>query len=239
MDFIKNIFSITMNNQMNINSKALFLLLFFLLNSSLGLADTRVWVTTTTTDGGLGGRAGADTLCATDATNPSLANVRALISIDATDEIQDMPANYGVPTGEVIYQVDGTTQVATDWAHLLSDKNTTNLTNIIEAAWAGVGGIWTFSNFDGSLDPNNCSNGGSSGAGVVGMSGLANTIDNNVFIAGNTTCSLLQVLYCVSWTPDSPPVSGITAIPTMSEWSMALLIVMLGLGALIALKRQY
>ncbi|MCG8125843.1 MAG: hypothetical protein N0E55_18065, partial [Candidatus Thiodiazotropha taylori] len=100
-------------------------------------------------------------------------------------------------------------------------------------------GIWTFSNFDGSLDPNNCSNGGSSGAGVVGMSGLANTIDNNVFIAGNTTCSLLQVLYCVSWTPDSPPVSGITAIPTMSEWSMALLIVMLGLGALIALKRQY
>ena len=72
-------------------------------------------------DGNLGGRAGADALCAASANRPAgYANYRALISTSASDEIRNMPANYSVPTNlPITGPGPGFTRVASDWANLL------------------------------------------------------------------------------------------------------------------------
>lgn len=70
----------------------------------------------------VGGRKGADTSCtkAMKQGFPQLVGVipRAFISVSATDEIQDMPANYGLPTNRPVARPDGV-RVADDWKDLL------------------------------------------------------------------------------------------------------------------------
>jgi len=67
---------------------------------------------------GADGREGADKLCIAakpaTVTNP---NVRAFISVTASDDIEDMPTNYGVPTSLPIVSVTGNT-VASEWSDL-------------------------------------------------------------------------------------------------------------------------
>ncbi|MDT8446207.1 MAG: fibronectin type III domain-containing protein [bacterium] len=73
-------------------------------------------------DGNLGGRSGLDATCAStrsaNFSSLSCAQVRGFISVSATDEIQDMPGNYAVPTDLPITGSTGT-QIATNWADLL------------------------------------------------------------------------------------------------------------------------
>ncbi|MBL8034896.1 MAG: hypothetical protein JNJ69_14415 [Leptospiraceae bacterium] len=109
-------------------------------------------------------RAGSDSLCSTargGITFPdnSCMNVRAFISISAADEIQDMPANYGVPVMKPIQSLTGVL-VDSDWANLLTQPIAPS-----GLAAAGVMPVstywWSFSNssngtFDGT---NNCTNG--------------------------------------------------------------------------------
>ncbi|MBF0239807.1 MAG: fibronectin type III domain-containing protein, partial [SAR324 cluster bacterium] len=74
-----------------------------------------------TSAGNLGGRSGADARCVAEksATWPNLAcsNIRAFLSVDANDEIQDMPTNYGVPTNRPILGPTGT-QIRSNWPQL-------------------------------------------------------------------------------------------------------------------------
>ena len=68
-------------------------------------ADSIVFYPTPNVQGNLGGRSGADALCLRYLDNESISmfnnscsNVRAVISIDANDEIRDMASNYSIPT---------------------------------------------------------------------------------------------------------------------------------------------
>ena len=70
-------------------------------------------------DGNLGGRSGGDALCAASTNKPSgYENYRVFISVNAADEIRDMPSNYAVPTNMRIVSKNGTI-VADNWADLL------------------------------------------------------------------------------------------------------------------------
>ena len=71
------------------------------------------YVTTTQYNGNLGGRSGADEKCVIAKKNWLLTmgktNVRALMSISATDEIRDMVTNYAIPSTAPVISPLGTT----------------------------------------------------------------------------------------------------------------------------------
>lgn len=82
-------------------------------------------------NGNLGGRAGADAKCVAAATSMNLDcpfSVRAFLSVDANDEIRDMPTRYGVPTNSPIRTIVGT-NIQDNWSALLSGSLITALQN--------------------------------------------------------------------------------------------------------------
>jgi hypothetical protein len=161
--------------------------------------------------GALGGRAGIDALCATASQadgGPGSANVHGFISVTDTDEIKDLPSNYGVPTNRPIVSMTGVA-IASDWSHLLGGSIGSALTS------AGVivsGNFWySGSNADGSIattpvdgggvHPFTCS-GWTSGSGFLdGAYGLAySTTSTWMASGGQATCGLggYRVL-CLGW----------------------------------------
>lgn len=120
-----------------------------------------------------GGRTAADTACQTTHTNTyadvSCVNgVRALISMSASDEIRDMPTNYGVSTSlEIDDAANSDTKIADDWADLLDGS----IDNALTVSW------WSGSSDAGADNDFNCTEwtaaDGSSGtigdAGETGM----------------------------------------------------------------------
>ena len=70
-----------------------------------------------------GGRVGADSLCQTIAASPGGAltcptGVHAFLSVDAADQLKDMPTHYGVPIDEPIVAWFAGGTIASDWSHL-------------------------------------------------------------------------------------------------------------------------
>lgn len=181
---------------------------FSMLISSTANADIRIWRTTANTDGDLSGRAGADAFCDGDTNKPVVAGstTRAFISIDATDEVQDMPTNYSVPVAEPISRQDGGLQIAANFPALL-DANTTPLTNSINGIAGVAGAAFTGTTATGALDANNCS-GWTTTAGN-GQSGLGNSTGGGYLATGVTSCSNATSigLFCITFTT-AAPVSG-------------------------------
>jgi hypothetical protein len=145
----------------------------------------------------VGGRAGADSICQTDiAYYPDLptANVKAFISINDTDEIRDMPANYGVPTTRWIVGPTGK-KIADDWADLLDGTIDQTLMDAEIVSWYWWSGSWE----DGSLDPDNCS--GFTIMGTDGMAGHYNQTGNLWIWDGiATSCNLYEYyILCLAW----------------------------------------
>jgi hypothetical protein len=120
-------------------------------------------------------------------------NVRAFISITASDDIAGMPGNFGVPTGRKIVGPTGIT-VAEYWADLLDGSIAVTLSD------AGVASNpwWSGSLSDGTLNASdNCSTWMSTSA--KGASGKFNKT-NADWIAGNSpNCSDSQIVLCVCW----------------------------------------
>jgi len=113
---------------------------------SLAAGNIMLYTDNVTHNGNLGGRAGADALCASSASKPAgFGQYRAFISVDAADEIQDMPTNYGVPTTDPIVGSGGT--IATNWANLLDGSIDINLQTAIGA----TGRYWTGSSQNGGV----------------------------------------------------------------------------------------
>lgn len=149
--------------------------------------------------GAIGGRRGADILCYEALGSAGLpwgVTTRALLSVDAEDEIRDMPANYGVPTDRKIY---GSTQfpVADNWADLLNGSIDFTL------SFAGVlaTNFWYSGSYsDGSVTPNTCSGWTDGSTLEDGRFGLSYHSDTWWINRGNATCgaSTYHVL-CVAW----------------------------------------
>jgi len=141
-------------------------------------------------------RSNADSLCssAADEQNLSCSNgVLAFISIDLNDEIQDMPANYGVPTNLPIYSKQGV-EVQSDWASLLSGSILSTLSDaqVIGGLW------WSGSTSTGALSANNCGN-WQVGA-MTGQTGAADATDSTWIESANSPfCSASTSLICLCY----------------------------------------
>ncbi|MDD5032320.1 MAG: hypothetical protein PHR36_04765 [Patescibacteria group bacterium] len=153
--------------------------------------------------GGTGGRTGMDNYCA--ASMPTgCSNPRALVSINAADEIKDIPTNYGYSIDKGIYWRDSVTgfftKMANDWADMLDGT-------IMASAMTGLPNqitwpmpYWTGSTSDGSFDVNynNCSGftvGQVGWAAEVGKADRTNStwLDSNC--DGGTACGCADSRY--------------------------------------------
>lgn len=198
--------------------------------SASAFADLRIWNSETTADGALGGRAGADSICQADGgrpADPSLNQVRAFISISASDEIRDMPTLYSVPIGEAVYRDDGTTVVAADFAALLN-TNSVALTNSVTSMLGAT--AWTGSNADGSLGVNACS--GYTSVIGDGVAGFPSDSNSNYLAVGDIGCNFTESLYCLAWSAPPAPATAATsqAVPANLPWQLAMIFVGLGLA---------
>lgn len=168
-----------------------------------------------TSDGNLGGRAGADAMCVA-ANETGLPNARAFISVDAADEIRDMPGNYAVPTTLPINGPTGTT-IANDWAALLNSEAVPLLSSFSAAGvsthasniwWSGSGGHPAQ---DGAVDvANTCEDGGGggwsngAGAGNNGQTGSLISVtdggfDGPIAMAGASGCNNDVPVLCIAY----------------------------------------
>jgi len=100
--------------------------------------------------GTMGGRVGADNLCANSSNKPSgYLNYHAFLSVSATDEIRDMPANYDVASELAIRSPNGTL-IANDWLDLLDGSINARLGDIGVLSGGGSN-WWSGSDADGSI----------------------------------------------------------------------------------------
>jgi hypothetical protein len=147
-------------------------------------------------------REGADSLCITARsgytfTNNSCNQVRAVISLDATDSISNMPMNYGVPTNRSI-NAPNNFVIAPDWNALRDGTSGTSLApNVMPAATAW----WSFSitggNFYGSYS---CSGGTSNGGPpTYGMVGNSSDTGANWIGSGQLACNMSNLILCICY----------------------------------------
>ncbi len=116
-----------------------------------------VFVTPSTYNGNLGGRSGADSKCAAAAPSGA-ANVHALLSVNASSEIQDLWSLYGYDDTKALYWYNLSTSAVTLMANNKSDLLDGSIQNT-QLAGTGVDAyVWTGSNSDGSLYTNSCIN---------------------------------------------------------------------------------
>jgi hypothetical protein len=111
-------------------------------------ADSIVFYPTPNVQGNLGGRSGADALCLRYLDNESISmfnnscsNVRAVISIDANDEIRDMVSNYSIPTDRDLRSNTGI-KFGTSWDNFTNR----NYWHPIATVLGGMsdGGTWNY-----------------------------------------------------------------------------------------------
>jgi hypothetical protein len=150
--------------------------------------------------GSIGGRAGADAHCEAATNKPAGYNhYRALISVNADDEIRDMPANYGVPTFYPVHASSPSAAlIATDWADLLDGTILVDLRSAGLWPSGSTGSWWSGSNPDGSLHPNNC--GGWTASSGDGRIGANNRADSGWISAAPRSCDAIPAgVLCLAW----------------------------------------
>ena len=162
-----------------------------------------VYATPDIYNGNLGGRSGADAICLSHLDNESISmfnnscsNVRAVISIDANDEIRDMATNYNIPTNR---DLRGSTGMlfGTSW------DNFTNESLLFETHMA-VFGIksneytWGGSTTNGALSGEHCSNfsssSGSSTADLIQFDSIT-----AIFEDTDNPCNQIRQILCICY----------------------------------------
>ncbi len=175
-------------------------LIGFLLVSSVGFAQNEmfIFVSDSDTDGDLGTsasevRANADELCQENAIDGAIGmTIRALLSINATDEIRDMPDNYKMPQTLPIKNEFGVL-VANNFPDLIANNLFTAVnSNISENIFSGT-------NIGGSLASANCTNwtSNSSSTGATFQSNFSEFPGTG----SESNCSESLRLACIAFQP--------------------------------------
>ncbi len=161
-------------------------------------SDLFLFSTASEADGAIGTRDDIDTLCinrriALDSDLPS-DHVKAFIGMDSPDAINDMPANYGLPTWVQIKGPTGSI-IANNWADLLDGT----IMQSLQAAGVSSVNWWSGADYNGDTDTSlNCNNWVSgTNPGVVGDI----TAINSSWIYGpQPNCGTSgYVVLCICW----------------------------------------
>jgi hypothetical protein len=165
--------------------------------------DRRIFVTNSTYNGNLGGIAGADTKCQSDANkpvSPSGQIFKALI-VDSIADLRSPPnasnVDWVLKSNTYYRRVDSTIIFLTNASGLFSFGSLTNAwsASITALAWTGVNTDWT-------PNANQCINTGSwlnNASGVNGNYGTLNpaTTSSQAISGGTSACNSLNYLICV------------------------------------------
>tara|TARA_A100001015_G_scaffold320367_1_gene446489 strand:- start:2505 stop:3422 length:918 start_codon:yes stop_codon:yes gene_type:complete len=170
-----------------------------------------IFVTPPFYNGNLGGRTGADSKCFNHLDNEtvilvnnSCKNVKAVISVDSSDSIRTMVANYNISTNKLLRTRTG--KIFTkSFDNLTEDKNGEPQVEIsIDGALGplGEGGndamYWTGSSSNGNwYNGKACSNWTSSSNSLTGNLGRSNKYDKNMINGGSSTCDEKFRLLCI------------------------------------------
>ncbi|MBW1670430.1 MAG: IPTL-CTERM sorting domain-containing protein [Deltaproteobacteria bacterium] len=198
-------------------------------------APSRVFVTSTTYQGGgFGGFSGADTICNQRAAAASLGGTYTAWLSDSTTDAAD----------RVYHNSDGyintnNVMVANNWAALINADNVDLLATIeydedgnsisTEYAWTG-----TFET--GLVDGSHCLNWGSSDSGQDGTVGLADDDGRYWSEYVEDGCNFSNHLYCFQNEPPPPPPA--VSVPTMNEWGVVILALLIAGSAVWFLRRR-
>lgn len=122
--------------------------------------------------------------------------VRALISIDGTDQIKDMAINFGLPI-DLPFMGDLGVLIANDFADLLNGSIASTLKDSVNRVLAGEM-FWTGSSADGTLLASDSCSGFKSelGTGAVGSS---DAVDATWISIGADDCSFNRKLICLAF----------------------------------------
>ena len=169
-------------------------------------ADSIVFFSTPRVQGNLGGRSGADAICLNyldneniSMFNNSCSNVRAVISIDSSDELRDMVSNYSIPTDRDIRGNTGI-KFGTSWNNFINQTHWYPISTVIGGMGGGMGhtsspGLyyqyWSGSTTSGALKQH-CSN-------FTSLSGTGTYANgNSVYNAGPSEgCNLQYKVLCI------------------------------------------
>ena len=159
------------------------------------------YLTSTKYDGNLGGRSGADAKCDIAKKYSLLTmaktNIRAFMSISATDEIRDMVSNYNVPSNAPIISPFGTTISDNISDHLDGDITKVIRKHFIKDYIEQY--AYTGSTYSGALSSYNCANWTSTTAGN-GMGQVADFDSTSSFVGGSgNNCSDAKYISCIAF----------------------------------------
>ena len=151
-----------------------------------------MWVSSTSTDGDIGGVNGATAICETDASGigglaPGLTH-RAVIATSSND-----PRDY-FSNNPPVQRPDGTVIIDT-YSGFFDDN--TNLTNSVlitqKQYWMGL-------DSDGSASSVSCSDWTTADSGTRGNQGVSDEpVGDNRFYSGDTTCNWSESILCISY----------------------------------------
>ena len=154
---------------------------------------------------GSGVRNAANAACTTAAAGFTFprTNVVAFISVAASDEIRDLPANFTVPTDGPMVGPTGLV-VANNWADLLDGSIARSLADAGVMAAIGLG-WWTGSNVDGAVAMATCTTWSNGTNSVSGAYGILSATDTTWIHSGSATngapCNASLALLCLGYTP--------------------------------------
>jgi prepilin-type N-terminal cleavage/methylation domain-containing protein len=154
-----------------------------------------IYMSSSTYTGNLGGRSGADSKCDLGTTLGCQIN-RAFISVNADDEIRDMPSNYGVDTSIPVYWYNRSTGQKTlmgyNWADILDGS-------ILASQYAGTrigSDAWSSTSQDGRYTPGMTCSGWTS-EGTSGQPGDAYATNGSWLSYTWTYCTNRKYLRCL------------------------------------------
>ncbi|CAH1666101.1 conserved exported hypothetical protein [Hyphomicrobiales bacterium] len=153
-----------------------------------------VFATSTTYDGNMGGKAGANSRCATRATAAGLSGT--FLSWLATSTTDDPESSFTQAT--VPYITPNGTVIADNWSDLV-DGTLDNSISVDENGNTITGAVWANVASNGAQKqdfPSSCSDYGSNSGAATGFRGLTTSATGTWTDNGNQACSAFARLYC-------------------------------------------
>ncbi len=172
-------------------------------NINVGANYTLIYLTTQTYNGNLGGRSGADSKCSSDIpsnlpTNCATSTIHSFISVNANDEIQDMPTVYGYASSKPLKWFNRSTGAITTFANSWADALDNSISATDTTGTGVTGNRWSGSAYTGALASYHCTNWTTtSGSGQYGVSNsTTGTYLNSSYIACTNTYYLRCAISC-------------------------------------------
>lgn len=153
-----------------------------------------IFVTQTTYSGNLIGISGANAKCQSDANATGLTGytIKALISDASQNAKNVLPVAQQV---QPVYRLDGTTQIAANWAALWNTAAIPLSKSVTET----YGEFWTGSETNGNVATSTCNNWTEGTSMVYAMVGRYNVINFGWIAFGSRPCNNNRNLYCVAY----------------------------------------